>query len=241
MGHITATIALGPLLYVQGCHVRRVTPVLPEPPGARQGQTGAGPELRVLILGDSAAAGVGAATQDEALSGRLVAALSPHYCVSWRLMARSGAKTHEIVACLAAMPGEPFDIVVSSLGVNDVTSGQGRRRWLASQAQLVELLRQKFGARLVLLSSLPPMHAFPALPQPLRWYLGAQARRFNQALAGWVRSSARCHFITTDLPQETGLMAPDGFHPGPALYAAWGAQLAESIRSRCPPSALPGG
>jgi hypothetical protein len=33
------------------------------------------------------------------------------------------------------------------------------------------------------LSGLPPMHRFPALPQPLRWYVGSRARDFNRVLA----------------------------------------------------------
>jgi hypothetical protein len=33
------------------------------------------------------------------------------------------------------------------------------------------------------LSGLPPMHRFPALPQPLRWYIGSRARDFDRALA----------------------------------------------------------
>ena len=40
MTHLFATIALGPLLLLQGRYVRRVTPRLPEPPGARQGECG---------------------------------------------------------------------------------------------------------------------------------------------------------------------------------------------------------
>lgn len=49
-----STLALGPLLLGQGRYVRRVTPRLPEPEGERQGVIGAGPALRLLILGDSA-------------------------------------------------------------------------------------------------------------------------------------------------------------------------------------------
>src|SRR5689334_20066239 len=75
MGYRTASIALVPLLALQGRRVRRVTPRLPEPPGPRAGLAGDGPPLRLLILGDSSAAGVGAPSQDEALSGRLVSEL----------------------------------------------------------------------------------------------------------------------------------------------------------------------
>ena len=69
-------LALSPLLLAQGVYVRRVTPRLPEAPGSRSGVAGGGPSLKLLILGDSAAAGVGAASQDEALAGQLAVALA---------------------------------------------------------------------------------------------------------------------------------------------------------------------
>ena len=74
MGYKLAAIGLAPVIIAQGLYVRRVTPRLPEPEGERSGVNGAGPPLSLLILGDSAAAGVGVATQDQALSGQLVSA-----------------------------------------------------------------------------------------------------------------------------------------------------------------------
>ncbi|KAB0649370.1 SGNH/GDSL hydrolase family protein, partial [Burkholderia diffusa] len=62
MGYPLATAALGPLLLMQGRRVRRVTPRLAEAAGPRDGTAGDGPPLRVLVLGDSAAAGVGVAS-----------------------------------------------------------------------------------------------------------------------------------------------------------------------------------
>jgi hypothetical protein len=47
------------LLWWQGRRVRRITPVLPEPPGRRQGRLAErldGPPARLLLLGDSSAA-----------------------------------------------------------------------------------------------------------------------------------------------------------------------------------------
>ena len=70
------TLSLAPFLILQGRHVRRITPRLPEPDGARAGQAGSGQPLRLLIVGDSAAAGVGVSTQQDALSGQLIALLS---------------------------------------------------------------------------------------------------------------------------------------------------------------------
>lgn len=230
MRHLLATIGLGPLLLLQGRHVRRVTPRLPEPDGPRRGEAGQGAPLRLLVTGDSAAAGVGSAHQDEALAGRLVAALAPHFRVSWVLEAQTGRTTADALAHLQSLPEASFDVVVTSLGVNDVTGGVGVAPWLQRQRELVALLQVRFGARHVLLSALPPMHEFPALPQPLRWYLGAQARRFNAGLGAWAPAQPGCRFVRPEFVAVAGAMASDGFHPGPAAYAQWAQHLAEEIR-----------
>ncbi|MBU3749686.1 MAG: SGNH/GDSL hydrolase family protein [Mycobacterium sp.] len=221
--------ALGPLLLVQGLHVRRVTPRLPEAPGPRSGRAGVGAPLRLLVAGDSAAAGVGAASQDEALVGRLVAMLAARRALDWQLEARTGYTTADAHRHLAALPADRFDVVVLSLGVNDVTRGVGRGRWLARQAALADLLQAHFEPRVLLFTALPPMHLFPALPQPLRWYLGLRARDFNIALAQWTERRPGCHVVAPDFQADPAHIASDGFHPGPAAYSAWAARLARDI------------
>lgn len=232
--HLAATLALGPFLMMQGRHVRRVTPVLPEPPGPREGVNGDGAPLRLLILGDSAAAGVGAATQTDALSGQLVAAISPHFQVSWRLHARTGATTSAMLRDLSATAAETYDVVVTSLGVNDLTAGRPRKVWLGQQTELITLLRSKLSARLILLSGMPPMHHFPALPQPLRWYMGEGARRYNRGLENLTEAFDDCHVVSIDASREAELLeadsiAADGFHPGPAFYTIWAESIAAQI------------
>lgn len=232
MKHLATTLVLGPLLLLQGRHVRRVTPVLPEPPGPREGRAGQGPALRLLILGDSAAAGVGAESQELALSGQLAARLARRFDLRWKLVAQTGATTRDALQTLAALPGERYDVVVTSLGVNDVTGGRSTTRWIADQARLVDLLQTQFGARRILLSALPPMHRFPALPQPLRAYLGAQALRFNAALQAFAAATEGCTWVALDLSADEQDMAHDGFHPGPAIYAAWAERLADQINAQ---------
>lgn len=227
--HVLATAALGPVLLLQGLHVRRVTPRLPEPPGPRSGRAGVGTPLRLLIAGDSAAAGVGVGSHEEALAGRLVAELSARHTLEWQLEARTGYTTADTHAHLAALPVRRFDVVVLSLGVNDVTRGIGRSRWLERQASLADLLQERFAPRVLLFTALPPMHLFPALPQPLRWYLGARARDFNTALAQWLPSRPGCHLVAPDFQADPAHIASDGFHPGPAAYAAWAARVARDV------------
>lgn len=220
---------LGPLLLAQGRWVRRVTPELPEPEGPREGIAGEGPTIRVLVLGDSAGAGVGAASQDEALAGRIVAGLRDRFRVEYRVVARTGATTASTLKHLERIEAFRTDAVVTSLGVNDVTSDVGVEDFIARQATLYATLREKFGARYILVSGLPPMRSFNALPQPLRWYLGERARELDRALAASLPDGLGAHHLPLFRHLDRSLLASDGFHPGPAAHAQWGAAAAERI------------
>ena len=221
-----------PVLLAQALYLRRTVLRLPEPPGPRNGTLGAGPPLRLLILGDSSAAGVGVTHQDEALRGQLVALLAPHATVEFKVLAVTGARTGDVLQWLDALPSVEFDVVVVALGGNDVTKGVSLRRWLRQQARLLDRLVQDFGAQYVAVSGLPPMRDFPLLPQPLRWVLGRQAERFDRALHRMVQKRVDSSLITIDLRLGAHNMSRDGFHPGPDVYAAWAEAVAGQILAR---------
>lgn len=227
----TLGIALSPLLLLQGLYVRSVTPRLPEADGARDGRCGAGPPLKLLIVGDSAAAGVGAEFQADALSGQLAARLAATHRLDWRLWANNGQRARDVLALLERNQAETFDAVLTSVGVNDITGLTGKRRWLAQQRRIWRVLREKYGARHIFVTGLPPMHQFTALPQPLRWVLGQRARQFNRALACAVAESPGCVLVDVDFPIRPAYLASDGFHPGPPAYAHWAEHAAGLIRA----------
>jgi lysophospholipase L1-like esterase len=225
-------LAVSPLLFMQGLYVRKVTPRLPEAVGARSGEMGDGPALRLLILGDSAAAGVGTDVQERALSGQLAGRLAENNRLSWQLWAENGRTSGQCLALLERHTPEAFDTVLISLGVNDVTSGLSLGKWLRQQKQLTELLLGKFSARHVIFTPLPPMHHFPALPQPLRWVLGERAKQFNQALCGFIANQPQCSLLAFELPMQAEFIASDGFHPSATTYALWAQQAANAIDNR---------
>jgi lysophospholipase L1-like esterase len=232
IGYQFATIGLGPVLIAQALRVRRDIVRLDEPPGARSGSEGTGAPLRLLIAGDSAAAGVGARTQEEALSGQLVAQLRPSCLVHWKLVAQTGHTLSDMIGQLGALEPDRFDVAVVSIGVNDATGRTRSARWIERQATLIELLKSKFGVVHILLSSLPPMHVFPALPQPLRWYLGMRARQLNSMLQSIAEADACCEFLQIDFPFDQRYVAADGFHPAAPAYSAWAAIAARAIHRR---------
>lgn len=211
---------------------RKSVPKLPEPPGARDGTSGDGPPLRLLVLGDSAAAGVGAPHQDKALLGQIVSRLTTDFQVTWSLRAKTGNTTETVLSWLKSQPPQQFDVAVTSLGVNDVTAMVGRARWRRQQAELRSILREKFGIETLLISGLPPLHGFPALPQPLRWALGARATQLNHDVERDVAAECDTDFLDLRFTTDTTLMASDGFHPGPGIYAQWAERVAELVNRR---------
>jgi lysophospholipase L1-like esterase len=228
-------VALGPVLLAQGRWTRRRTPRLPEAQGERQGRCGEGALLRLLIVGDSSAAGVGVAHQEQALAGHLARELSQEAgprCVAWQLVARSGATTAQALELLRERRPGPADLAVAVLGVNDVVDQVPTARALQARAALTDWLRREAGVRHVVHAALPPMHRFPALPQPLRAVMGLDARRHDRALKQWCerRDDVSYAWMGVNLTRE--VMAHDGFHPAEPVYRHCGQALARHIAGR---------
>lgn len=230
-----AAAALGPLLLWQGRSVRRRALKLPEAQGPREGEAGTGEVcLRLLIVGDSSAAGVGAATQEQALAGCLARELAAAtgLRVRWQLLAQSGDGSAEALRRLEAAQPRPADLMLAVLGVNDAVALRSPARWLADLERLDQLARRKAGVRYTLHTAVPPMQVFPLLPQPLRGLLGWQAARLNRALTRALRGQhgRGLHAMPADWQgSAAGLMADDGFHPGPPGYRLWARELARHL------------
>ena len=99
---------------------------------------------------------------------------------------------------------------------------------LANGRALHAALRAK-GVRQILMTPVPPMHLFPALPAPLNWVLGQEAKRYNHALTALAQNTPDLHLLDFTLPMDPSLMAADGFHPAPALYRLWADTAARAL------------
>ncbi|UWR23195.1 SGNH/GDSL hydrolase family protein [Sulfitobacter sp. S190] len=233
IGHTLMTLALSPVLAVQALGLRRRALRLSEADGPRQGRVGGGQPLRLLIVGDSSAAGVGVATQDAALAGALTRGLAGRgFAVAWALLAACGATTASTRKSLVPATLAPADAVVIVLGVNDVTHFAPLRRWLRDHRALRHSLRQRTGARHIFVSQMPPLGQFPLLPDPLRWVLGQRALLLERHLIADLHAEPDSHYTDLPLTLSPADMAKDGFHPGAGIYAAWGDDLAATISDR---------
>jgi lysophospholipase L1-like esterase len=227
---IAARFILFPVLVFQGVKARRTALHLDDPVGRRQGVSGQGPDLRLLIIGDSSAVGVGTSHQEEALLGQMRKRLLQTNTVYWSVDAKTGATTADTIARIERSPEQKFHVVSVSLGVNDITGLVPLSVWLQRFTALLELLERKFRPDIICVSGIPPMQYFPLFAQPLRWVSGEQAKRFDRALRKLVTDRAGCRYVEMDFEPDSARMSSDGFHPGPKIYAEWGRKIFRAIR-----------
>ncbi|WP_082159603.1 SGNH/GDSL hydrolase family protein [Micromonospora sp. HK10] len=216
--------------------IRARIPRLAEAQGDDWGTVaGDGEPLRLAVLGDSAAAGVGAPDHQTALAGQTavaLAALTGRH-LSWRVVARSGATARTIRQDLVDGITDPHTrwsphLVLVVVGVNDAVRFRRAGRFRSDVEHLVAVIRRRLGAPIpVLLAGLPPVHRFPALPAPVRLLLGTHARRLDRQLTRVARRDTNVfHLPVGHLPIERDdFFASDRFHPGPAGYRVWGRTL----------------
>jgi lysophospholipase L1-like esterase len=227
---LAVKLALAPLLVAQAIATRRRAPVLPEADGEREGVVGegVGAPFRLLVAGDSSAAGVGVARQEQAVVGHLVRTLHREIGrpVAWALRARTGLTTRGVHALLVDAPPFAADVAVVISGVNDVIDQVSTRRAVRDRAALADWLFGTAGVRWIVFAPLPPMHRFPLLPEPLRRVMGGDARRHDDALARWAATRSDVSHAPIAVELEAAGMASDGFHPGEPVYRACGEALA---------------
>jgi lysophospholipase L1-like esterase len=238
-------LALSPLLVWQAVRTRQRIPRLPEPEGPRRGVAGQGRLLRLLVAGDSSAAGVGVALQQHALAAPLAQKLAERtgLRIEWQLLARAGLSTAQTLQlmrreCVRA------DIAVIVTGVNDVVEQVPSQRAVREREALATWLLHHGGARHVAFLPLPPVHRFHGLPQPLRWVAGADARRHNRRLRDWAQTPGDAvSLVDVDVPMNRGMMASDGFHPGEKAYRyiaqAVAVHLAQILSEGGAPAVMP--
>lgn len=223
----------------QGLRVRRSAPRFPGAAGPQLGafgvDAGHGPPLRLLGVGDSIVAGVGAETTERAMpaaAARAIAERTGRH-VSWRLLGEIGARAPAVVANLRALADEaPYDVIVVSVGVNDVTGLRRTPAWRASVTTLVGALRDHSPCATVVLCGLPPLHRFPLLPSPLRDVLGVRARRFDRELAEIAASLDGCAHLPTEFDARPEAFAADGYHPNAESHEVWGRGVADHVVGR---------
>jgi lysophospholipase L1-like esterase len=227
-----ATRLLTPLLRGQATQAIRRAPRLPGPSGPADGVVGEGdPYRRLLVIGESTAAGIGASQHTRALPGFLAAEMTGRRggTVAWTVRGKSGVTARRVITELLPVGPEPFDFTLVTVGINDLLDRRPPHAWGADLQMLIEALSDEHGRTRVIVSGMPPVHQVPAIPQPLRFVAGRRAATMNR-ITRQVSTASGATYVPIKGQRGHGeLFAPDGFHPSEAGYRVWARTLAQAL------------
>ncbi len=208
----------------------------PPPTGAfgTEAGAGAGRPLRLLLVGDSTAAGVGASSTATSVGGRLAAALAAGgRRVELSSVAVSGSRAADLRGQLTrALHGAAPDVAVVLIGANDATH---LSRLGTVRRDLTDAVRRLRGAGVrVVVGSCPDLGAARAFPQPLRL---VAAWRGRGVAAAEDAAAATAGARVVDLGRATGpafradprTLSRDRFHPSDRGYRLWAQALAPAV------------
>lgn len=191
--------------------------------------------LKVTVLGDSTAIGIGTSTRQQTFSYQVIRAslLAKYGSVNYINRAVSGAKVQEVIdnQLPAALQDQP-DLVFISIGANDATGGTTPDKYQASLRSLLDRLTQETQAKVVLLG-IPSVYAAPVLlplfPQIIDIFTHRLIDVENKLLLAYPAGRV----LPVELYNSTGpvfdrqpeLFAADGYHPNEQGYTVWAKEV----------------
>ncbi len=181
--------------------------------------------IRYIAAGDSTAFGVGASAVDKTYSYRIAEALSDDSKVEYRNVAKSGAKTQDVIdGQLKEIIDYNPDIVTVSIGANDVNHLNNQNQTYTNIRFIAEELEKKTRAE-IYLTDIPILDKAPLLPYFYRKYLSYQTKKLNKKILAL--DNGRIHIVDIysfgwdKYPDVGTTFAKDGFHPNDEGYANW--------------------
>jgi lysophospholipase L1-like esterase len=206
---------------------RRIGPRRSVPPYA-DGRYGRGPgtSVRLAVLGDSGAAGLGADRPDQTMGAILATALAE---LSGRRVTLSnhavvGAQTADLDEQITRAQWTRPHVAVIMIGANDITHLVPRH--LSARRLRAAVRRLRESGTEVVVATCPDLGTVKPIPQPLRQVMRRRSRLLaNAQRAATQAEGGRAVALGARLGPEFDarpdvMFAADRFHPSPEGYAA---------------------
>lgn len=215
---------LSPLLRKQGDRMRTAMPWLPPAKLPWRGTVEGPHPFRLLVIGDSTAAGVGVQDPDHGLGGSLARVLADRTGrgVEWLALGQAGATAKDLRArfLLKAME-EEYDVVFISIGANDILELRSRAAFRDDFRAILTALRDRSPEARIVVANMPMFAWLTVIPNPLRWVLSLHATNLQHAAQREVARDPAAHMSPPPPTYSAGFFARDRFHPSAEGYRDW--------------------
>lgn len=200
---------------------------LDDPKGERIVHIGSSEQIiRILVVGDSSALGVGCDDISQSSVGVIAEKLSEQFSVQYQVCAFTGFTTKQIFEKVREVPKQSFDFIVISLGTNDILQRTKLSAWIKQITELMTHLQVSFYPQKIFINAVPPFQKLSHLPSSFRTYLSNKSQQMNQYLSQSSVGSSAYQFVDMDFDFHADYISADGFHPSALLYQLQGERIA---------------
>ncbi len=242
LGGAVGTVALAgaaaSLMVVQGLIAKRRRYLSSDLAPPASGTFGSGPTLRLVVFGDSTAAGIGVDNTAETVGGRLAELLAATgRRIQLTSVAVSGSRATDLDAQVARalVHGAP-DVAVVLIGGEDAIGFTAVDVVEAETAAALGRLTAAGAA--VVVGTCPDLAAARNFSRPLREIMAWSGRRVAAATE---RATVHAGGIPVDLATRTGgvfradpgTLSADGYHPSADGYQLWALALYPAVFEAC--------
>ncbi|HVF30248.1 MAG TPA: SGNH/GDSL hydrolase family protein [Pyrinomonadaceae bacterium] len=222
-------LPVSPILYLQGQYTRWKVGLLPDAGGEKSGLVGDDDlPARLLVIGESTVAGLGARTHETALAGQFAKQLSARIDrpVSWTVIGRNGVTAGRTIEELVPqIPDQTFDFILVGLGGNDVMKLSSPRKWRSDMLRLLGILRERNPDSPIFITNCPMIKSSPVIPHPIKFLLWELSKLHDANIKDFTAGMDRvCYYHQPKDFRVDGFFA-DGIHPSEQGYADWSAAM----------------
>jgi len=218
-------LPISPLLYLQGQYTRRKVGLLPDAAGERTGTVGdAGDAAKLLVIGESTVAGLGASTHKKALAGQFAERLAGRTgrAVEWTVMGKNGVTARRTIDELVPqIPDRQFDYILLGIGGNDVMKLSSPKKWRRDMLVLLGILREKNPDAVIFISNCPMIVLSPVIPHPIKFLLWELSKLHDKNIRDFTGEMDRVHYYPQPVDVELDGFFADGIHPSEQGYSDW--------------------
>lgn len=219
-----------PILFYQAIKVRKDHPT----PSAFSEQLAFGNgEKKILILGESTAAGVGATHSKFTLASQLSRRFGPDYEIL--NLGKNGLRTGQALTHFGdkiLSQTNSFEGVFIFLGANDCFRLTHPHQFKKQLNLLISRLQSQLKPNWIYLADIPPVHLFPAFPALLRFYLKCQRSFLQREMIVQYTDNERIIFDPLELSFNQDFFAIDGIHPSDLGYQKIAEFAFEGLKAR---------
>lgn len=187
--------------------------------------------MRLIVLGDSVAAGYAVPHHRATVAGALAERLADRFGVNveWQVVATTGFTAGEAVGLVDPLLFAAADLVFVSIGVNDTKNLHASARFRRELGALIDAVLVAAPRALVAVLGIPPLEQLPVLPRPLADAMGWRGRAFDAISASVVRARPRTLRIVPAKVLTPAMFAEDGFHPSEFLHGLFADAVMRSL------------